>query len=82
MIGGDSSSGVGKLKPVTLSSTMAAIGFIRSSALMRLWAWRALEALARKRSTKDCMWARAASCLRFSETSCSSRARRVSSKVS
>ncbi len=82
MIGGDSASGVGKLNPVTLSSTIAAIGFIRSSALIRLCACRALDALARKRSTKDCMCARAASCFRFSATSCSSRARRVSSKVS
>ena len=82
MIGGDSSSGVGKSKPVTLSSTTAAIGFIRSSALIRLCACRAFDALARKRSTKDCMWARAASCFFFAATCCSSRARRVSSKVS
>jgi hypothetical protein len=82
MIGGDSSSGEGKLKPVTWSSTTAAIGFMRSSALMRDWAWRAFEAFARKRSTKDCMCARAMSCFFFSAISWSSRARRVSSKVS
>ncbi len=82
MIGGDSSSGEGKLNPVTPASTMAATGFIRSSALIRLCACRAFEALALKRSTKDCMCARAASCFFFSETNCSSRARRVVSNVS
>ena len=82
MIGGDSASGSGKLNAATWSSTMAAIGFIRSSALIRLCACRAFDALARNRSTKACMCARAASWRFFSATCCSSRARRVSSKVS
>jgi hypothetical protein len=82
MIGGDSSSGEGKSKPVTLSSTMAAMGFIRSSAFTRDCACRAFDAFALKRSTKACMCARAASCFFFSDISCSSRARRTVSKVS
>ena len=46
-------TGSGKLNGRTVSFTSAAIGFIFSSALMRDCACRALEALARKRSTKD-----------------------------
>ncbi len=36
------------------STCAGAISSMRSSALMRLWAWRAFVALARKRSTKRC----------------------------
>ena len=55
---------------------------ILASIFMRLCAWRALEALALKRSTKVCMCARAASCFLAKATSSARLAARVSTKVS
>ena len=55
MIGGDSIfSGVGNVISRTSWVTSAVTGFIRSSIFTRDCAWRALEALALKRSTKAC----------------------------
>ena len=62
MIGGDSSSGAGKVKTTFLASSGAVIVVIFSSIFTRLCACTAFDALALKRSTKDCRCARRASC--------------------
>ena len=63
MIGGDSGfAGGGNAIGRTSSATIAAIGSSFASILSRDCAWRALVALARKRSTKACRCLRCASC--------------------
>ena len=80
-MGGGSAAGSGKAKRVGASSTTASIGGRRSSALRRDCACRALVALARKRSTKACMWARWAAIFSFCAACCACRSarRRVNS---
>ena len=66
----------GHLNGCTVSSTIAAIGSILASILMRDWACVAFDALARKRSTKACKWARRSSCFLIAlpaRTCCSRR---------
>ena len=75
-------AGEGRWKGMTWLSTMAAIGFIRSSIFSRDWAWLALVAEARKRSTKLCRCLRCSSCflMCFAWMACCSR--RCVSKLS
>ena len=62
MIGGDSSSGSGKVNFFSAASCGVVIGVMLAIILRRDWACVAFDALARKRSTKDCRCARRASC--------------------
>ena len=67
MIGGDSAfAGGGNTIGRTWSSTTAATGSSLASSFRRDWAWRALVALARKRSTNAVRRLRCSSCLRAS----------------
>ena len=82
-IGGASfSSGAGKLNGVVRSSIGTEISCIFSSILTRDWAWRALEALARKRSTKAWRWALLASCFARWLSSCAVLAARSFNQAS
>ena len=81
-MGGESSSGCGKVKRASAASCGEVIGVIFESILSLDCACVALEALARNRSTKLCRWARRASCLRDSASATASRSARVRANVS
>ena len=82
MSGGLAGVAAGMRMGATCSSTGTSITVMRDSIFMRLWAWRALDALALKRSTKACMCARAASCFFAKAVSSARCAARVSTNVS
>ncbi|MNS68582.1 hypothetical protein D3C72_1018660 [compost metagenome] len=56
------------MKGATRSSMVVETGSILARRFIRDWAWAALEALALKRSTKACRWARSASCLALADS--------------
>ena len=64
------------------SSMVSVTGGSLASIFSRDWAWVALEALARKRSTKACMWARLASILPRMASARRDFSARCSSKLS
>ncbi len=77
-IGGASCTGSGNANLVGAASITVSITGRRASAFMRAWAWRALVALARNRSTNFCMcsrWAAMRSAARPSCIACSVRMR-------
>jgi len=80
--GGDKGSGSGKSKLTARSSIKVMGGPSFSSILMRLWAWAALVALARKRSMKDCSFLRWSICFDAALAASSIFSRRTCSKRS
>ena len=82
MIGGESSSGDGKVNFFSAASCGVEIGFSRAIIFSRDCACTALEALARNLSTKLCRCARRASCFFASAATSASFAARASAKLS
>ena len=76
-MGGDRCAGSGKAKRVGLSSITDSSCGIRASAFTRACAWRALDALARKRSMKDWICARSAVIFSTARFCCKARSVRM-----